>query len=66
MGWIIGVIAVIVIVSLVRKAAGGAESQTGDSKQKTEERTYFIDEQDPDNPMYEEMQEEFFDEFEDR
>lgn len=59
MGWIITIIVIIVILNIIAHASRSNRS-SGDN-----DSTFLIDEQDPDNPMFEEMQEEFFDEFED-
>ena len=57
MGWLL-VIGLIVIVAAL--LSGNKDT---DAKE-YQKRDYMIDEEDPNNPHYEEMQEEFFDEFE--
>jgi hypothetical protein len=59
MGWIITIIVIIVILNIIAHATRSNESSDG------KENTNVIDVQDQDNPMFEEIQEEFFDEFED-
>ena len=56
MGWLI-FIGVLILVSAMISRFQEEDKSSGDE--------YLIDEEDPDNPHYEEMQEEFFDEFED-
>ncbi|MCF7942042.1 MAG: hypothetical protein K9M84_10535 [Spirochaetia bacterium] len=53
--WFIVIVAVIIIVRVISTSRAAAEQK--------HTREWTIDDQDPANPMYEEMQEEFFDEF---
>ncbi len=59
MGWIVVIIIIIIVLN------GIARSGKGRASSGSKDNFFVIDDQDPDNPMFEEMQEEFFDEFED-
>ncbi len=63
--WVVVIIVFIIIVALVAKAnPPDTDAFLNERHKETQEKTYLFDDQDPENPMYEEMQEEFFDEFE--
>ena len=59
MGWVIFIVVVIVII-----AAALGHHSPDEQEEDNISMTYLIDDQDPENPMHDEMQEEFFDEFE--
>lgn len=59
MGWIIAIIVIIVILNIIALASKSDTPSNG------EDINFVIDDQDPENPMFEEMQEEFLDELED-
>ena len=56
MGWLTALV-VLILISAVISRFREEDEPSGNE--------FLIDDEDPDNPHYEEMQEEFFDEFED-
>ncbi|MCF7943649.1 MAG: hypothetical protein K9L21_04390 [Spirochaetia bacterium] len=66
MGWILLILTIIIIIYAVLHSVKNRDKRDSEASQNSLDGiSYELDSQDPDNPMFAEMQEELFDEYED-
>ncbi len=65
MGWILLILTIIIIYAVFHSVKKRDTRDSEASESSLDGISYEIDSQDPDNPLFAEMQEELFDEYED-